>query len=150
MVSFACSRLQRAGQVRGSGHPGSLGRVWSPQAVTGTGRVPTWLCNKTKFFTKITVFPTKFTGFFTNISTVPAPSNLFAGALRALLASGRPICATCFGDHILRRSLLLHGMGTGPVNRAPFSPLGRWPTSSILKIAPSPVQPRMTDFRFVF
>jgi hypothetical protein len=48
------------------------------------------------FFTKIAIFFTRTPLFFhklKNLSwTVPAPSNLFAGALRAVLAIGRPMC----------------------------------------------------------
>jgi hypothetical protein len=64
--------------------------------------------------------------------TVPARSKLFAGVLRALRAICRPMCATRFGDRILQPSLLLHGIGTGPSNRAPFQSTG--PRPDIIKL----------------
>ena len=62
----------------------------------------------------------------------PNRSNLFAGFLRAWRAIGRPICASRFGDRLLHMSLLLHGIGTGLPNRAPFQSTG--PRADIIKL----------------
>ena len=99
------------------------GECWLP---VGSLRV------KTIFFTKnVTVFTN--TPLFSQTQwTVPARSKLFAGVLRALRAIGRPMCATRFGNRILQPSLLLHGIGTGPANRAPFQSTG--PRADIIKL----------------
>ena len=62
----------------------------------------------------------------------PIRSNLFAGFLRAWRAIGRPMSATRFGDRSLHMILLLHGICTGPANRAPFQSTG--PRADIIKL----------------
>ena len=76
---------------------------------------------KTIFFSKIAVFFSnipEFSQTFRLFRRRPIRSNLFAGFLRAARAIGRPMSATRFGDRSLHMILLLHGICTGPANRA--------------------------------
>ena len=79
--------------------------------------------NKTIFFSKMQYFSQTFRLFRRG----PIRSNLFAGFLRASRAIGRPMSATRFGGRSLHMILLLHGICTGPANRAAFQSTGPRP-----------------------
>ena len=122
------------------------------------------LRNKTIFFTKIAVFFTKFTGFFINSKILPISSGTFQSLhQRSAGCAGlwpADVCHTFQRPHPtteLTPARHWHGICESRNLSArdrriarPFSPLGRRPTSSNLKITLSPVWPLMTDFSFVF
>ena len=77
------------------------------------------------FFHKNVTLFTKTPLFSQTQKTVPARSKLIAGALRASRAIAWPTSDTRFGDRILQPSLLLHSIGNGQANRAPFQSTGQ-------------------------